>query len=92
MLKNTFISKGIPVILGEYAVNIQTDGYLKDMESRIKWMTAVTQVCIDMGICPVLWDTGYRDNNVGMADVEREPPYAVSEELDAMLKRIKFPN
>jgi len=53
-LKTNFISKSIPVILGEYGVAINN----KVEQSRIDWMTAVTQICLDNGICPVLWDTG----------------------------------
>ena len=53
MMKTSFIDKGIPVILGEYNViraRAETE--------RIKWIAAVTQKCIDLGICPVLWCNG----------------------------------
>ncbi|MDR0487426.1 MAG: glycoside hydrolase family 5 protein [Treponema sp.] len=95
MLKTNFIDNGVPVILGEYGVDIQsrTNGvtYIKEPESRVKWMTEVTQICINMGICPVLWDTGMRPNNQGMADIQREAPFAISADLKAMLQGLKQP-
>jgi len=53
MMKTNFIDKGIPVILGEYNV-IRS----RDETERVKWLTAVTQKCIDLGINPVLWCNG----------------------------------
>ncbi|MDR0444300.1 MAG: glycoside hydrolase family 5 protein [Treponema sp.] len=76
-LKTSFLDNGIPVILGEYGattVNKVEDG-------RIRWMTAVTQICLDNDICPVLWDTGN--------DIKRQSPYAMSNALKAVWNRIK---
>jgi endoglucanase len=93
MLKINFIEKGIPVIMGEYGVDIRfrvnNVDYVKEPESRVKWMTDVTQICLDMGICPVLWDTGMRPNNQGMADIQREAPYAISDDLKNVIKNLK---
>lgn len=89
-LKAPFIDKGIPVILGEYAVNISTSGTPKDPDSRAKWMYEVTQKCVDRGICPVLWDTGKRANNNGMGDVERQAPFGISENLKYVMENIVF--
>jgi endoglucanase len=91
-LKAPFISKGIPVILGEYSVNIRTSGTAKDSDSRAKWMYEVTQKCVDRGICPVLWDTGKRSNNNGMADIERQPPFGISDNLQYVFDNIVFPD
>jgi endoglucanase len=95
MLKVNFIDEGIPVILGEYGVDIRSRvngvNYDKNPEDRVRWMTAVTQICIDMGICPVLWDTGMRSNNLGMADIQRETPFAISADLKATLEGLREP-
>ncbi|MDR0455492.1 MAG: glycoside hydrolase family 5 protein [Treponema sp.] len=91
MLKTNFIDKGIPIILGEYGVDIKFGTTVKEPESRVKWMTAVTQISLDMGICPVLWDTGMRPDNQGMADIDRESPYAVSEDLRKTIRSLKLP-
>jgi endoglucanase len=91
MLQTNFIDKGVPVILGEYGVDIKSGSAVKEPESRVKWMTEVTQICLDMDICPVLWDTGMRSNNQGMADIEREAPFAISKDLQAMLGGLKQP-
>lgn len=52
-LKNNFIDKGIPVIIGEYGFNIQT--YPK---SQVEFAGAVSKTCYDIGIRCFLWDNG----------------------------------
>ena len=89
-VKTSVIDIGIPVIIGEYAVNINTNdgavsGTQKNSAARVDWMLSVTQKCIDLGICPILWDTGMRANNKGMADVERASPFGISTDLRAMI-------
>ena len=86
LLKVNFINKNVPVILGEFAAEMVTG---KDPESRQKWMTAVTRRCLDDGSCPVLWDTGMRANNQGMADLQRTSPFAISDDLKAMFAALK---
>jgi len=76
-LKINFIAKGIPVIVGEYGVTLRN----KVEEGRIKWMTAVTQICLDNGICPILWDTG--------GEIGRYPPYTMRDSLEQVWARIK---
>jgi endoglucanase len=76
-IRKHFIDNGTPVILGEYGVNSGN----KVEAARVRWMTAVTQACIDNGICPALWDTG--------GDVKRQPPYAMSAPLRASWENIK---
>jgi len=77
-LKINFLDKGIPVILGEYGV---TDKETKAEDGRIRWLAAVTQICLDNGICPVLWDTGN--------DIKRQPPYQMSNALTQAWAEIK---
>ncbi|MDR3284616.1 MAG: glycoside hydrolase family 5 protein [Treponema sp.] len=82
-LNARFTSQGVPVVLGEYGVTKKN----KDEASRVKWMTAVTQICLDNGICPVLWDTG--------GEISRTAPYAMSNSLQTVMtapRRIYFEN
>jgi endoglucanase len=72
-----YIGKGIPVILGEYGVTLTN----KPEDSRVRWMTAVTQICLDNGICPILWDTGN--------DIKRNAPYTMSGPLAAVWASFK---
>jgi endoglucanase len=76
-VKTNFIDKGVPVILGEYGVS---SGSTKVEAARTRWIAAVTQTCLNNGICPVLWDTGN--------DIKRQPPYVISNALSAALRQI----
>ena len=53
MLKEGFIDKGIPVIVGEYGCF----GKNKEREMNEYWMITVSKAMYDIGACPVLWDT-----------------------------------
>ncbi|MDR2575127.1 MAG: glycoside hydrolase family 5 protein [Treponema sp.] len=77
-LKNNFLNRGIPVILGEYGVNFSN----KVEAARTRWIAAVTQICLDNGVCPVFWDTGN--------DIKRSPEsgYAMSNALSAALRQV----
>jgi len=75
-LKINYLNRGIPVILGEYGVNFNN----KVEAARVRWITAVTQTCLDNGICPVFWDTGN--------DIKRSPAYAMSGALKEVWKNI----
>lgn len=61
LLKTTFVSKGIPVIIGEYSVcakgNQEANYVIKD--GRDLYFRTLCQYCISNGICPILWDTGH---------------------------------
>jgi len=81
-LKTRFINNGVPVIFGEYGVTFGRD-YNKDEQSRIDWMTAVTQICLDNGICPILWDTG--------GEINRNPPFVMRHTLQAVWQNIVIP-
>ncbi|MDR0301905.1 MAG: glycoside hydrolase family 5 protein [Treponema sp.] len=78
-MREHFIDRGVPVILGEYGVNFNN----KIEAARTRWITAVTQNCLDNGICPVFWDTGN--------DIKRDPStsYAMSGALKEVWKNIK---
>lgn len=53
MLKENYIDKGIPVIVGEYGCF----GDNKEREVKEHWMLTVSKAMWDIGACPVLWDT-----------------------------------
>jgi endoglucanase len=53
-LGDAYLSKGIPVIVGEYGCTM-TD---KEVASRARYLTAVATYGRDWGVCPVLWDNG----------------------------------
>lgn len=74
-LKENFIDKGVPVIMGEFGCTKKD----KDSKSRILYLASVTQYCLKYGICPVLWDNGEEINRIprtwrteGLADALRE--------------------
>lgn len=55
-LQDTFTSKGIPVILGEYgAIN------KNNTAARAYHMEIVTRLCQQLGIVPCYWDQGWYD-------------------------------
>ncbi|MDR1837518.1 MAG: glycoside hydrolase family 5 protein [Treponema sp.] len=68
-LRVSFLGRGVPVILGEYGVTLRN----KVEQGRVRWMAAVTQTCLNYGICPVLWDTG--------GEISRRPPYGMRDSL-----------
>jgi endoglucanase len=51
-LKKAYLDQGVAVIIGEYGCLIKD----KDMQSRIKYLSAVTEYVRKYGMCPVLWD------------------------------------
>ncbi|MCL2264692.1 MAG: glycoside hydrolase family 5 protein [Treponema sp.] len=68
-LRTTFLNKGIPVILGEYGVSLIN----KVEGNRVDWMAAVTQICLNYGICPMLWDTS--------GEISRSSPFTMRHSL-----------
>jgi len=81
-IRRNFIGRGVPVILGEYGVSFSST---KVEAARTRWIAAVTQTCLDNGICPVFWDTGN--------DIKRSPSrnYAMSDALKAAWAMLKIP-
>ena len=69
MMKNGFIDKGIPVIIGEYGC--PTKG--KEPDSVRLFLSSVCKAAYERQLCPVLWSTpgGHYDrDNCKMADQE----------------------
>ncbi|MDD6825492.1 MAG: cellulase family glycosylhydrolase [Oscillospiraceae bacterium] len=52
-----FISKGVPVIIGEYGVLTEAANN-KDKTSIRNYLSAVSEKALSYGMCPVLWDAG----------------------------------
>ena len=69
MLKETFVDKGIPVIVGEYGSTTKN----KDADSVRLYIKSVCKAAYDLDMCPVFWDNGafydrsalkFRDNEL----------------------------
>jgi endoglucanase len=82
-LKIRFLTGGVPIILGEYGVTRRN----KIEAGRVRWITAVTQICIDNGICPVLWDIGLKNGG----EIQRETPYNMGDTLKQVWASIIIP-
>ncbi|MGN1136043.1 MAG: glycoside hydrolase family 5 protein [Oscillospiraceae bacterium] len=52
MMKETFVDKGIPVIIGEYGTSTSN----KTPEMIRKYLSSVCEAGYTRGMCPVLWD------------------------------------
>jgi endoglucanase len=69
-VKANWISKGIPVVMGEYGVINRS--YLNDLDaiaSREYWLEYNTSAAKKNGVIPVYWDNGYAgDNGFAMFD------------------------
>ena len=83
MLNDLFVSKGIPVIVGEFgAVNKE------NTEARIAWVTHYLSCAKEYGIPCVWWDNGAFSGdgeNFGLLD-RRNLEYPFPELLDVMMK------
>ena len=81
LANQVFVSKGIPVVLGEYGAPRRTTPLDLDLHlaSRAHWMKYVTQKALANGLLPFLWDTG---------DLINRQTYAVKDQqgLDALLE------
>jgi len=89
-LKTNFIDKGIPVILGEYNVINKKGSTVKAKEERVKWLTAVTKKCVELGICPILWDNGGKTSAgfYDMGEIYRDDPTVISDALSEVLAAV----
>ena len=61
-MKTTFIDKGIPVILGEYAASLRTE-YDPSGTYRNYWNKYITQSAHQRGLVPMYWDNGSTANH-----------------------------
>jgi endoglucanase len=56
--------KKVPIVLGEFGVTDGVAPYVREVASRIAWMTAVAKASKARNIVPVLWDTGLEISRV----------------------------
>ncbi len=54
ILASNFLSKGVPVIIGEYGVLTEDN---KEKESIYAYLKRIPELVKEYGMCPVLWDT-----------------------------------
>lgn len=54
-LAERFLSKGVPVIIGEYGVLTDDN---KDVNSIRAYVQKIPEIVMEYGMCPVLWDSG----------------------------------
>ena len=61
-MKNKFVNKGIPVVLGEFGAirrdNLTGDALKLHLASRAYFFKYVTKQAIANGLLPFFWDTG----------------------------------
>ncbi|MTW09950.1 cellulase family glycosylhydrolase [Pseudoduganella eburnea] len=67
-MKNGFIDKGVPVLLGEYGA-IRREEYDPSGVNRKYWDQYITRAAWSRGIVPMYWDNGYAGNHqMGLFD------------------------
>jgi len=54
MIKNKFVDKGVPIIVGEYGTATTN----KEPDSVLKWLKVVSTTTTSFGMVPCLWDAG----------------------------------
>lgn len=61
-LKEGFVDRGYPVVIGEYAVirrmHLTGDNLRKHLNSRVAWYKRVNELSKQYGFIPFAWDTG----------------------------------
>ncbi len=53
-MKTAFVDKGYPVIIGEYGAPVKS----KDIKSVALYFETCASYALELGFCPMLWDTG----------------------------------
>jgi aryl-phospho-beta-D-glucosidase BglC (GH1 family) len=85
-MKQKFVDKGVPVILGEYGALMDWSNELKDnpiqlaahKQSRYDWNKIITREAKNHGMVPFMWDTGAGiDRNTGALKDECIVPAAI---------------
>ncbi len=74
-LKTAFVSKGIPVIIGEMGaqkrLTLEGQDLEKHLLARAAWYGYVAKIAKADGIVPIIWDTGAEDN-LNMTVIRRQ--------------------
>jgi hypothetical protein len=83
-IKQQFVDKGIPVVLGEYAAMLRTnltgDALALHKKSRIYYINYVTRSAVIHGVLPFYWDVG------GLIDRGSNNAVLDPDLLDALVK------
>jgi endoglucanase len=70
-LEDTFVSQGVPVVIGEYGAVFKTqDGVWADEDNHRYYLEYVTKSATDHGLVPVYWDNGW-NGDYGFALFDR---------------------
>jgi aryl-phospho-beta-D-glucosidase BglC (GH1 family) len=90
LMKNQFVDKGIPVVLGEYSATRRSaltgDNLTLHLASRAYFLKYVTQQAKANGIIPFYWDNGGTGNN-GCAIFNRKNNTVFDQQsLDALIE------
>ena len=92
MMKQQFVDKGIPVVLGEYAVirrnSLTGDNLELHLASRAYYLRYLTQKARSSGLLPFYWDAGNMGNNASALFNRRD--YTVYDQvaLDAIMEGV----
>ncbi len=90
LMKTKFVDKGIPVVLGEYAVsrrsNLTGDALTLHLASRAYYLKYVTKQARAHGLLPFYWDIGAVNGNT--SSIFNRQTYAVFDQqvLDALVE------
>jgi aryl-phospho-beta-D-glucosidase BglC (GH1 family) len=88
-LKKTFIDKGIPVVLGEFAAqrrtNLTGDALALHLQSRNYYHTYVVKKAVANGVVPFFWDIGAPDDQSGSIFDRRTTQVRGQQTLDALM-------
>jgi hypothetical protein len=83
-VRQQFVDKGIPVVLGEYAAMLRTnltgDALALHKKSRIYYINYVTKSAVANGVLPFYWDVG------GLIDRGNDNAVLDPDLLDALVK------
>ncbi len=93
LMKEKFTSKGVPVILGEYAATYRASlpaNVLEDHKrARSYYLYYVTRAAKSNGLIPFYWDNGGTGNNASGIFDRNNLSVAHSDVLDALMKGMK---
>lgn len=87
-LYDAFVSKGYPVIIGEFGSGDKTYADAQNTKFRAYWSGYVVKMAKQYGCIPVYWDNGYNGKN-GLAVIDRKTntasqPTIIKAMMDAM--------
>ncbi|GET23013.1 hypothetical protein JCM18694_32590 [Prolixibacter denitrificans] len=90
LMKQQFVDKGIPVVLGEFSAvrrsDLTGDALTLHLASRAYFLKYVTQKAKEDGILPFYWDNGSMDNNNCAIFNRNDDTVFDQQALDAMVQ------